>query len=89
MNRLDGKVAVVTGGNSGIGLATATRFAAEGAEVVIVGRRLEELDNALKPSGPARQRFRGTSPGWTTSIGYSPKWKPRKDESTYCSPTRD
>lgn len=47
MNRLNGKIAVVTGGNSGIGLASAIRFAAEGAQVVIVGRRQEELDKAL------------------------------------------
>jgi len=47
MSRLNGKIAVVTGGNSGIGLASAIRFAAEGAQVVIVGRRQEELDKAL------------------------------------------
>ena len=47
MNRLNGKIAVVTGGNSGIGLASAIRFAAEGAQVVIVGRRQDELDKAL------------------------------------------
>lgn len=47
MSRLNAKIAVITGGNSGIGLAAAIRFAAEGAQVVIVGRRQEELDKAL------------------------------------------
>ncbi|MGI4839081.1 MAG: SDR family NAD(P)-dependent oxidoreductase [Janthinobacterium lividum] len=47
MSRLNGKIAVITGGNSGIGLASAIRFAAEGARVVIIGRRQDELDKAL------------------------------------------
>ena len=46
MNRLEGKVAVITGGNSGIGLATAKRFVDEGAHVVITGRREKELNDA-------------------------------------------
>ncbi|MDK2742810.1 MAG: SDR family oxidoreductase [Nitrospira sp. BO4] len=44
MNRLEGKVAVVTGGNAGIGEAIAKRFADEGASVVVTGRRQQELD---------------------------------------------
>jgi NAD(P)-dependent dehydrogenase (short-subunit alcohol dehydrogenase family) len=47
MGRLEGKIAVVTGANSGIGLASAKRFAAEGAQVVITGRRQSELDKAV------------------------------------------
>jgi NAD(P)-dependent dehydrogenase (short-subunit alcohol dehydrogenase family) len=51
MNRLAGKVAVVTGGNSGIGLATAKVFRAEGAKVVISGRNQKTLDEAVKAIG--------------------------------------
>ena len=50
--KLAGKIAVITGGNSGIGLATARRFAAEGAHVFITGRRQSELDAAAKQIGP-------------------------------------
>ncbi len=46
MSSLKGKVAVITGGSSGIGLATAQRFVAEGAHVFITGRRQSELDKA-------------------------------------------
>src|SRR5882672_8554899 len=51
MKRLEGKVAVVTGGNSGIGLATAKRFYEEGARVVISGRNQKTLDEAVKAIG--------------------------------------
>lgn len=49
--KLAGKIALVTGGTSGIGLATAKRFVAEGAYVFITGRRQENLDEALKEIG--------------------------------------
>src|SRR5918994_4450673 len=48
MEKLEGKVAVITGGNSGIGLATAQRFVSDGAYVFITGRRQSELDKAVK-----------------------------------------
>jgi len=51
MQALEGRVAVITGGSSGIGLATAKRFVAEGAFVFITGRRPEELDKAAKEIG--------------------------------------
>ena len=51
MKRLAGKVAVVTGGNSGIGLATAKLFRTEGAKVVISGRNQKTLDEAVRAIG--------------------------------------
>ena len=51
MKRLEGKVALVTGGNSGIGLATARRLKEEGARLAITGRSQETLDAAVKELG--------------------------------------
>jgi NAD(P)-dependent dehydrogenase (short-subunit alcohol dehydrogenase family) len=59
MGKLTGKVAVVTGANSGIGLATARRFAQEGARVFMSGRRQKLLDAAVAEVGPNAQGIQG------------------------------
>jgi NAD(P)-dependent dehydrogenase (short-subunit alcohol dehydrogenase family) len=51
VGRLEGKVAVITGASTGIGLASAQRFAAEGAHVFLAGRRKQELDAAVAKTG--------------------------------------
>ncbi|MDR4306304.1 SDR family oxidoreductase [Chelatococcus sambhunathii] len=57
-NSLDSKIAVVTGGSTGIGLGIAKRFVQEGASVVITGRRQPELDAAVAELGPKASAFR-------------------------------
>src|ERR1700733_1626899 len=59
MNQLNGKVALITGGTSGLGLATAKRFVSEGAYVFITGRRQSELDAAVKLLGPQATGVKG------------------------------
>ena len=59
--KLEGKIAGVTGGTSGIGLATAKRFVAEGAVVFITGRRQAELDRAAEEIGPNAVAVRADS----------------------------
>ncbi len=62
MGQLDGKIAVVTGAGSGIGLAIAERFGSEGAEVILVGRQKERLDEAAA-------RIGGNARGVSVDVG--------------------
>ena len=59
MNKLEGKVAVITGGDSGIGLATARRFIAEGAYVYLTGRRQPALETAVRELGQQATGIQG------------------------------
>jgi NAD(P)-dependent dehydrogenase (short-subunit alcohol dehydrogenase family) len=59
MSKLNGKVAVITGGSSGIGLAAAKRFVAEGAHVFIMGRRQSELAKAMAEIGNSLSTVQG------------------------------
>ena len=56
--KLEGKKALITGGNSGIGLATARLFISEGAEVAITGRDQQTLDEAVAELGPKAHAYR-------------------------------
>ena len=59
MGKLDGKVAVITGGTTGMALAGAKLFVDEGAHVFITGRRQQAIDDALREIGPAAVGVQG------------------------------
>ena len=87
--KLEGKIALVTGGSSGIGLATAQRFVKEGAYVYITGRRQAELDKAVKTIGEAQVKaVRADLPACPISTNSLRRSNRRKVASTSSSPTR-
>ena len=87
MGKLEGKVAVVTGGNSGIGLATAQRFVKEGAQVFITGRRQTELDKAVKAIVKNVTGVQGDVATLQTSIGCTRRSSKRQATLILSSPT--
>src|ERR1700723_369180 len=83
--KLQGKVAVITGGTTGIGLATAKLFVKEGAYVFIMGRRQKELDEAARAIGNNVTGVRGDI-AKLTDLDRLYKTVAAKGESMSCSP---
>ena len=71
--RLQDRVAVITGGNSGIGLATAREFKANGAKLVIFGRNRQTLDEAAAALGNGALAGSGSTSGPAASATGSPR----------------
>ena len=89
LGKFDGKVALITSGNSGIGLASAKRFVNEGAYVFITGRRKSEPAAAAKEMGKNVTAFKETWRISAISIGSSLKSKRERASSISCSPTQE
>ena len=84
MGKLDGKVAVITGGTSGMALASAKLFVEEGAYVFITGRRQEALDEAVKLIGRNVTGVRGDAANLAISIVCSTRSSGKRAASTSC-----
>ena len=79
--KLTGKKALITGGNSGIGLATARLFVAEGAQVAITGRDQKTLDEAVAELGPNARGYRADVTVWRKTGSGSSRILPGTSES--------
>jgi NAD(P)-dependent dehydrogenase (short-subunit alcohol dehydrogenase family) len=88
MSKLQGKIAVITGGNSGIGLATAVELVAEGAYVFITGRRQRELDAAVALIGRNVTAVQGMFRSWLIGTACMPRSPRKRAESISSLPTQ-
>ena len=87
-SKLSGKIALVTGGTSGIGLATTKKFVAEGAYVFITGRRRANLDEVLKTMGQANvTAINGDVSNLRIWTFFLKRSEPKKGALIFCLPT--
>ena len=86
MNKLEGKIALITGGTSGIGLATAKAFVNEGADVFVTGRREAELATTVKDIGINITGIQGDVSNLGTLIVSLRKSRKKRADSILCSP---
>jgi len=86
MNKLQGKIALITGGSTGIGLATAKRFVTEGAYVFITGRREAELAASVKEIGATVTGVQGDVSNLADLDRLFAQIKRERASSTSCSP---
>ena len=82
MNKFNNKLAIVTGGNSGIGYATAKELIAEGAQVIITGRRKEAIEKAAAALGAIS--FVQIKGNWKILKISKPKLKSNSEKLTSC-----